>query len=342
MDPETVERNLEMYCRQADPRWRGARVRELDCVSAGWESDVYTFVLETDGDAGPLREELVLRLYCGDAATHKAAHEFRAMRRLYDVGYCVPRVLLVETESASFERPFMLMEWIRGDVLWRSMFRVEPERRDALLVAFVETLVRLHKLDAALFDDLAIEGSPDRVTVQDTLDRARGILAPYAHLGFDAVLDWLDRRCATLMPVPLAPAHLDLHPANVLLRDDDSMIVIDWTQFMVTDPRLDLAWTLLLVASQEDSRWREPLLREYERQAGAPIRDLAFFEVCACVKRLASVLISLSIGPEAMGMRPEAVAAMRRQMGPMRYVYARLQEHTGLVLGGVETLLNSV
>ncbi len=52
------------------------------------------------------------------------------------------------------------------------------------------------------------------------------------------------------------PVHWDYHPGNVLLRDDSSAVVIDWTQIDVSDPRFDLAWTLLLVSSYEGAeRW---------------------------------------------------------------------------------------
>jgi aminoglycoside phosphotransferase (APT) family kinase protein len=340
MDMEVMGPLLEAYCRQADARWREAQLIEMECISAGWESDVYVVAL----DAGAEREELVLRLYCGDHSDYKAGLEFQAMRRLYQAGYPVPRVFRLERDASPFGRPFMLMERIHGDMLWRTMFRAEPERRDALLAAFCGLLARLHALDARPFDGGAggtADEGPGRVTVESMLSWTRGMLAPYADLGFGSGMEWLDERRHTLPPAELAPVHWDFHPANVLRREDDSMIVIDWTQFMVTDPRFDLAWTLLLVGSQEGPQWREPMLREYERQGGGPVDDLDFFDAYACLKRLASVTISLSAGPEKLGMRPEAVEAMRRQLGPMGRVYEMWLNRTGVPMSGVEAMLDS-
>lgn len=68
----------------------------------------------------------------------------------------------------------------------------------------------------------------------------------------------------------------------------------------------------MLVGAAEGWVWRDRILAEYERLAGAPIQELAWFEAAACGKRLFSVVASLIAGPEALGMRPEAVEMMRK------------------------------
>jgi len=106
-----------------------------------------------------------------------------------------------------------------------------------------------------------------------------------------------------------------------------------------SDPRFDLAWTLMLVGAAEGWEWRDRILAEYERLAGAPIEELEWFEVAACGKRLFSVVVSLAAGPEALGMRPEAVELMRQQFGALRNVYQLFVARTGLRLRDVERLL---
>ena len=115
--------------------------------------------------------------------------------------------------------------------------------------------------------------------------------------------------------------------------------MIDWTQIQVSDPRFDLAWTLILVGAAEGWAWRDRILAEYERVAGAPIQELEWFEVAACGKRLFSVVVSFAAGPEALGMRPEAVELMRQQLGALRNVYDLFVARTGLRLRDVERLL---
>jgi aminoglycoside phosphotransferase (APT) family kinase protein len=135
--------------------------------------------------------------------------------------------------------------------------------------------------------------------------------------------------------------HWDLHPANVLLTPEDRMVVIDWTQVDVTDTRFDLAWTLLLVGTQEDERWRKVILEDYERQLGEKVEQIEVFDAAACVKRLASVALSMVAGPEVMGMREGAQASMLGMLPALRRVYALLREITGLRISEVERMLDS-
>jgi aminoglycoside phosphotransferase (APT) family kinase protein len=115
--------------------------------------------------------------------------------------------------------------------------------------------------------------------------------------------------------------------------------VIDWTQIQVSDSRFDLAWTLMLVGAAEGWHWRDRMLAEYERLAGAPVQELEWFEVAACSKRLFSVFVSFAAGPETLGMRREAVDLMRRQFPALRSVYELLVARTGLRLANIEEML---
>jgi hypothetical protein len=107
----------------------------------------------------------------------------------------------------------------------------------------------------------------------------------------------------------------------------------------VSDPRFDLAWTLVLVSTYEGAGWHDRILREYERIAGAKVEGLAFFEVVACVKRLYSVAAALTFGPQTVGMRPGTEAIMRRQMGASGRVYDLLVARSGTEVPEMEKLL---
>ena len=62
----------------------------------------------------------------------------------------------------------------------------------------------------------------------------------------------------------------------------------------------------------------------------------------ACIKRLAAVLISLAHGPEKLGLRPEAVDAMKAQAEPLGKVYQLLVERTGIESPEISGLLKSL
>jgi aminoglycoside phosphotransferase (APT) family kinase protein len=332
---------LQAYIATALPDRLQPTVSDLASLSVGWESDVYAFDLASGPPDGRVSEALVLRVYPGVDAYAKSEREFQGMRQLFAAGYPVPRVLALERGTSPFGKPFMIMEKVEGEMMWPHLFRSPEPRQSALLALFCDLLARLHRLDWRPFadDPAAIESAGPYAFADGWLALVRNALAQFHMPEADALLDWLEARRDRVPCARPAPVHWDFHPANLLLRADGSATVIDWTQIQVSDPRFDLAWTLMLVGAAEGWVWRDRILAEYERLAGAPIQELEWFEVAACGKRLFSVMVSFAAGPEALGMRPEAIELMRKQLGALRNVYQLFVARTGLRLQEVERLL---
>lgn len=351
-----MQSRLHDYYTRIFPNRSGMRVSDLTSISAGWESDIYSFVVE-HGPAGERqREALILRIYPGDDAHEKSAREFHGMSQLYEAGYPVPQVLILERENSPFgsaqDEPFVIMERIKGQVLWPLLFGSSGERQQELLTQFCDLFVQLHTLewrsfasaqDRSFVDDVSRYDTGDPYTLVDReLSKFRYYLARFPQPGFLPVLEWLEARRDKVPCLRPSPIHWDFHPGNVLLRDDGSMVVIDWTGLDVSDSRFDLAWTLLLVNTHEDTKWRDLILHEYERLVGTRVEQIEYFDVAACARRLLSVVISLSEGPEKLGMRPEAVAMMKQQMGAIERVYDLLLERTSIRVAEVERLFASL
>ena len=86
------------------------QISNLDCISTGWESDIYSFVLE-QGVANQLEhKELILRIYSGKEAPQRSVREYHGMSQLYSADFPVPQVLLLEWENSPFGKPFVIME----------------------------------------------------------------------------------------------------------------------------------------------------------------------------------------------------------------------------------------
>ncbi len=335
---------MQDYYTRAFPQRQDARIHDLALLSRGWESDIYAFRVEWDENGLPQQEDLVLRVYPGGDAYTKSANEYNTLAFLHRLGYPVPRVDRLERDGSPFGMPFLIMERIHGQPLWQTMFRVSAERREKLFTLFCGLLARLHALDwqAAVENPREFEPGGDQAIIdrilggwQRYLDALPGVLP-----GFAAPFQWLLDHRHEVTSRQASLAHLDFHPENLLLRADNTAVVIDWTNFDITDYRFDLAWTVVLVCSVEGLNRRETLVREYERQRGQPVEGLEFFEVAACLRRLFSVLFSLSAGAGQMGMRPGAEEDMRRHAPHLRLVYDMLQQRTGLAIPEVEAFLN--
>ncbi len=339
---EPLRDRLQVFCATAFPGKQNLRIASFHSLSAGWESDVYAFDLEY-GQAGERkRDALILRVYPGDDASVKSAREFRGMSQLFRLGYPVPKVWALEGDGASLGRPFVIMERIQGQMLWPLLFH-DAQGTQGLLTLFCQLFVELHQLDWRPFVEAASQYGPARpfACVDRELAFGRAVMERYGMDGFLPVLRWLEaRRDGVPCPRP-SPVHWDFHPGNVLLCDDGTARVVDWTQVGVSDARFDLAWTLLLVGTHENVEWRHAVQREYERLAGSRVAQMDFFDVFACAKRLLSVVLSLSEGPEKLGMRPGAEEQMREQMGAIGRAYELLLERTGIAVPEAEQLLTS-
>jgi aminoglycoside phosphotransferase (APT) family kinase protein len=114
--------------------------------------------------------------------------------------------------------------------------------------------------------------------------------------------------------------------------------VIDWTTLQVSDPRADLAWTLVLQKTHVGLELYNYVLREYERLAGARIEQLAWFETLACLWRLSDVVVVLSGGADELGMHAEAASMIKQNLGPIKLVYEMLLERINIRVTEVERL----
>ncbi|MFQ6027239.1 MAG: phosphotransferase family protein [Dehalococcoidia bacterium] len=323
---------LQAYYASSIPSMKGAQVSDLTSLSSGWESDVYSFELAHGPGEGRQREQLILRIYPGNDARDKSAREFQGMRELHEAGYPVPEVLILERDESPFGKPFVIMERIEGQLLWPLLSGAPAAEQRRLLTLFCQLLVRLHQLDWQLFtpDNKVGAAMDSYAPVEGWLKLVYTYLERFPSPGYLPLMQWLEARKDRVPCIRPAPIHWDFHPGNVLLRDDGAAVVSDWTQFELSDHRFDLAWTLLLLATHASEEWRDFVLEEYERLAGNPVEQLDFFEVAACVKRLLAVSISLSYGPEQLGMRADAVSAMESQLPALSRVYQLLQGKTGL------------
>ena len=337
-----VQRRLQEYLLQGYPDRVDQRVVRLTRIKEGWESDVYSFRMLY----GPARkrrfEDLILRIYPGDDALPKSSREYRSMSLLNRVGYPVPQVYRLDTSSAFFAKPFMIMEKIDGRPKWSMIGAKDNATRQKLLAQFCGLFVWLHTLDWRSYVEEASQYEPGGP--QGVIDRQfaiwQGVVQNFQHSEFELLMQWLMDHRSQVSSEPASIVHNDFHPNNILVRADGSAVVIDWTNFDITDYRFDLSWTLLLFLCYNGPQGREVVLREYERQLGRRVENLEFFDVTACVRRLFSIIVSVSEGAEKLGMRPGAQAQMV-QIEPIRRIYNLLLERTGIKLPVVERLIAS-
>ncbi|MHB1293801.1 MAG: phosphotransferase family protein [Anaerolineae bacterium] len=340
MVPDTAAR-LQHYLAVRYPTCSSLQVLGLANINTGWESDVYALDLAYGPPSARICEPLILRLYPGEGAARKAAAEFQSLALLAAQGYPVPHVSLLECDATTFGQPFVLMERVPGTLMGRLMHGAPPEVSAGYLRQAMELLVRLHRLDWRAFvsDAAAYESADGHAQVRRTLEEWARITAAYPLEGAAKALAWFQEHLAEVPPGRPAVIHLDFHQNNILVADDGSARVIDWTCLTVSDPRLDLAWTLV-VNHGAGPALRAAIVAAYERAAGEPVRGLGYFDLLACWRRVWSVTVALLHGAGSLGMRPGAEVMIRRSLPEVASMYRAIVEGTGVRAPDVERLLD--
>lgn len=202
-------------------------------------SEILTFRFRISPAPPPLEPSLVMRLHLWRKSVLPAIEEGAVQNALARLGYPVPPVYTVCTDTSVLGGAFLVMRFLPGRLMLSSALETMPEmlgRAQAELHEFDPTPVvealRAQGLDPAR-RRLASELEGLRA-----LSRSDGRLAPVA--------DWL---AANRPPEPgrLSICHGDFHPMNILVSGGETTGVLDWSDFMVADPALDVASTLLLI-----------------------------------------------------------------------------------------------
>jgi len=236
----------------------------------------------------------------------------------------------------------VIMERIDGRPMGTIVGESPMKRKPELLTLFCRMFADLHALDWRPFapqESLDEAPNPSAI-VGNELSQWHGYLQRFQRDEFDLVFDWLEDRLPGVPFGQLSVTHGDYHPWNILVRDDGAGFVIDWTNVGISDYRVDLAWTLLLMSTYGDSSAYGIVLSEYVRAAGCRVERIEYFDVIACLRRLASIAISLGSGADKLGMRPGA-EAMMKDVGHIENVYACLRERTGIAIAEIEELLSA-
>ena len=143
----SMQDDLEAYCRRRFPEKGQLQVKDFRSLTGGWENEVYAFDLEYGPPEDRQSDQLILRVYPGDHADFKSQREFHAMRKLHTAGYPVPYVHILEKSDSPFSKPFLIMDWVEGQLLSVRMSTLPEAERAALRTRFCQLLVRLHHLD---------------------------------------------------------------------------------------------------------------------------------------------------------------------------------------------------
>lgn len=343
MPDHPIVQKLTDYYRAHQPDLVDTQIALAWINTSGWESEIYAYTLTTGEPNQRHTVKRVLRLLTGGHMAD-AEREYHFLTLLNKAGYSVPQVYALGHETDGLGYPFILMECIQGDS-FTEHFNQSLTGDPGPLRQFIALFRRLHTLDWRPFvDDPGEYEQPG-----DPLYYFDRLLAEYdRHLSqadisdFDPVMEWLKAQRMRVSCPAGSIVHFDFHYNNIMEDAAGRLVVIDWTSAQISDFRIDLAWTLTLILGYRGPQGHAAILEGYQQVYGQPVPSLDVFEVAAILRRIGTVMISLRLGAEALGMRPEAVQAMRRDAVPLTRIYERLCHLSGLELPGIKALLSKL
>ena len=332
-----LERLVEFLGRQY-PELEEQQVLELSAFGEGWETDLYRLRLTGRRNGKPSPLGLVLRLYKGSDSLEKARKEFTLLRGVKRFGIATPRVDALVTDRSILEHPFIVMEHISGGTLEGSL---EMEGPSQWMDPMMQVLAHIHAIP---WRELIPEPEGPFPNMDEPLAFVEGVhremdqtIDRYQLTDFGSTMDWLRERKALGAATAPALVHNDYHPQNILLREDE-LVIIDWSFAEISEIRMDLAWSVLLLSVLLGHEHRSAMLEAYERAADSSVENFEYFEALKFTMRMITIATWLDEAVEI------PVAGITKQSLRSDYKvhvlnpYRRLKEITGLEIRSIEEL----
>jgi aminoglycoside phosphotransferase (APT) family kinase protein len=210
-------------------------------ITGGFDTTIYGFRLS--GVAGQLAQPLIVRIF-GAGEGHRAQFEGAVQNALAGIGYPVPRVIAVSTDTDVLGGAFTIMQRMPGRVMLSALLGPRMLGTSATLGRLH---ARLHAIDPEMLERaLADAGMPpsgwiggyDRGWMRGEMEKAR----------LDGLRDGMEWLESNVPPAParLAICHGDFHPLNVLLDGRHVSGVLDWAMTQIADPAWDVGATMAL------------------------------------------------------------------------------------------------
>lgn len=293
--PTTADGVRERVSTIVDATWAGATVTVLDALPGGTSSLTYLARL-----AGPAPERAVVKMAPPGLApvrnrdVLRQARVLRALRDAPDVP--VPEVFMEDPGTPPEVPPMFLMSFVEGE-------SVEPVIEPDTGIPGEELRARALGAARALAGLQAIDPAPlmePAITPAEELARWDKAFATVpAELAQSA--GQCGARLAAWTPEPSAPViqHGDWRLGNMLSNGPRVNAVIDWEIWAVGDPRMDVAWFLLMTDPAHPSTVGLPagmpspdeLLDCYEQATGRRARGLEWFEALVRYKQAAATAL---------------------------------------------------
>ena len=247
-------------------------VEEFGRLDFGSEAEKYSFVEISIVNKKTISNKFVLRMYPDNCDGYGVKNEFTIMDRLYNEGFPVPRVILYEEDKSILGGPFLMMEYIENKRFHTKIINAAPDQQEYWMKKFTELLVKLHQIDwKKIITDKAPKNLDDPFFSIDVyLPEYIRDWRKHGFTLYKSTLDWLKKQRENYPAKRLGFNHRDFHSFNVIVAEDDSLFLVDWSISNVGDIRNDIANAFCVFNMEKQEKLGNLFLEYYEEISGEP------------------------------------------------------------------------
>ncbi len=183
--------------------------------------------------------DTAVKVFDADYAKYDVLNEALNQARVENIGINVPKILEVKTIDGKWA---IVSEFIQGKTLAQLM-KDNPEKKDEYLEMFVDLQMKVHNSTCPMLNKL-----------KDKMNRKIN------EADLDATTRYDLHTRLEAMPKHKKVCHGDFNPSNIIVKDDGTPYVLDWSHATQGNASADVARTYLLFWLEGDIDMAEKYL----------------------------------------------------------------------------------
>ncbi len=190
--------------------------------------------------------DTAVKVFDEDYAKYDVLNEALNQARVEDIGINVPKVLEVKTIDGKWA---IVSEFIQGKTMAQLM-EENPDKKDEYLEMFVDLQIKMHSLTCPTLNKL-----------KDKMNRKIN------EADLDATTRYELHTRLEAMPKHRKVCHGDFNPSNIIVKDDGTPYILDWSHATQGNASADAARTYLLFYLNGDIDMAEKYLDLFSKKS---------------------------------------------------------------------------
>jgi aminoglycoside phosphotransferase (APT) family kinase protein len=158
-----------------------------------------------------------------------------------------------------------------------------PEMLDETINKYIHAMASIHSINPDLFPRIPkmdIQKNPYAV-IDQALDSVKLRIKKYPEdlTEFKLVVDWLDENKTKNPCEELVVVHGDFHPFNIIVDEEETFQILDWTGINISDFRRDLSFATGAISAGMRKNLTSLFSEKYEELTGRKTKNLEYFMI---------------------------------------------------------------